>query len=166
MTMNSPLSAKKPEIDERPRVLYLDDDDANLVTFRANFRDQFEVFTSNNPVEAYNLINEHKIQIAITDHNMPSMSGVEFLESIAQDYPDVQRILLTGYTELVPVMEAVNKGKVFRILTKPFNMKEISRMVTEAWDQCKVVFEKEKLIHQLKRQNQQFEFILRQRLLS
>jgi DNA-binding NtrC family response regulator len=164
--MNSPLSAKKPEIDERPRVLYLDDDDANLVTFRANFRDQFEVFTSNNPVEAYNLINEHKIQIAITDHNMPSMSGVEFLESIAQDYPDVQRILLTGYTELVPVMEAVNKGKVFRILTKPFNMKEISRMVTEAWDQCKVVFEKEKLIHQLKRQNQQFEFILRQRLLS
>jgi DNA-binding NtrC family response regulator len=166
MTMNSPLSTKKPEIDERPRVLYLDDDDANLVTFRANFRDQFEVFTSNNPVEAYNLINEHKIQIAITDHNMPSMSGVEFLESIAQDYPDVQRILLTGYTELVPVMEAVNKGKVFRILTKPFNMKEISRMVTEAWDQCKVVFEKEKLIHQLKRQNQQFEFILRQRLLS
>ena len=166
MTMNSPLSAKKPEIDERPRVLYLDDDDANLVTFRANFRDQFEVFTSNNPVEAYNLINEHKIQIAITDHNMPSMSGVEFLESIAQDYPDVQRILLTGYTELVPVMEAVNKGKVFRILTKPFNMKEISRMVTEAWDQCKVVFEKEKLIHQLKRQNHQFEFILRQRLLS
>jgi DNA-binding NtrC family response regulator len=164
--MNSPLSTKKPEIDERPRVLYLDDDDANLVTFRANFRDQFEVFTSNNPVEAYNLINEHKIQIAITDHNMPSMSGVEFLESIAQDYPDVQRILLTGYTELVPVMEAVNKGKVFRILTKPFNMKEISRMVTEAWDQCKVVFEKEKLIHQLKRQNQQFEFILRQRLLS
>ncbi len=166
MTMNSPLSTKKLDLAEKPRVLYLDDDDSNLVTFRANFRDQFEVFTTNNPVEAYNMINEQKIQIAITDHNMPSMSGVEFLESIASDYPDVQRILLTGYTELVPVMEAVNKGKVFRILTKPFNMKEISRMVIEAWDQCRVVFEKEKLIHQLKRQNQQFEFILRQRLLS
>lgn len=166
MTMNSPFSSKKLDLDEKPRVLYLDDDDSNLVTFRANFRDQFEVFTSNSPVEAYNLINEQKIQIVITDHNMPSMSGVEFLESIAMDYPDVQRILLTGYTELVPVMEAVNKGKVFRILTKPFNMKEISRMVSEAWEQCKVVFEKEKLIHQLKRQNQQFEFILRQRLLS
>lgn len=166
MTMNMPQANRMTDVNEMPRVLYLDDDDANLVTFRANFREQFEVYTSNNPVEAYNLISEHKIQIVITDHNMPSMSGVEFLESISRDYPDVQRILLTGYTELVPVMEAINKGKVFRILTKPFNMKEISKMVSEAWEQCKVVFEKEKLISQLKRQNQQFEFILRQRLLS
>jgi DNA-binding NtrC family response regulator len=164
--MNTPHSMQQQEVDEKPNVLYLDDDDANLVTFRANFRDQFVVFTTSNPVEAYNMIGENKIQIVITDHNMPRMSGVEFLESIARDYPDVQRILLTGYTELVPVMEAINKGKVFRILTKPFNMKEISRMVSEAWDQFRQVLEKEKLIHQLKRQNQQFEFILRQRLLS
>jgi ActR/RegA family two-component response regulator len=78
----------------------------------------------------------------------------------------VQRILLTGYTELVPLVEAVNRGKVFRILTKPFNMKEIKQMVTEAWEQTRDVFEKENMIQQLTRQNQQFEFILRQRLLS
>jgi DNA-binding NtrC family response regulator len=166
MMMNMPQANQIPVVDEKPKVLYLDDDDANLVTFRANFRDQFEVFTTDNPVEAYNMISEQKIQIVITDHNMPRMSGVEFLESIARDYPNVQRILLTGYTELVPVMEAINKGKVFRILTKPFNMKEISRMVSEAWEQFRQVLEKEKLIHQLRRQNQQFEFILRQRLLS
>jgi DNA-binding NtrC family response regulator len=164
--MKMPQSIQQTELDEKPKVLYLDDDDANLVTFRANFRDQFIVFTTSNPVEAYNMIAENKIQIVITDHNMPRMSGVEFLESIARDYPDVQRILLTGYTELVPLMEAINKGKVFRILTKPFNMKEISRMVIEAWDNFRHVIEKDKLIHQLKRQNQQFEFILRQRLLS
>lgn len=161
-----PQATQIPAVEDKPKVLYLDDDDANLVTFRANFRDQFEVYTTDNPVEAYNLISEQKIQIVITDHNMPRMSGVEFLESIARDYPNVQRILLTGYTELVPVMEAINKGKVFRILTKPFNMKEISRMVSEAWEQFRQVLEKDKLIHQLRRQNQQFEFILRQRLLS
>jgi DNA-binding NtrC family response regulator len=166
MTMNMPQATQIPAVEDKPKVLYLDDDDANLVTFRANFRDQFEVYTTDNPVEAYNLISEQKIQIVITDHNMPRMSGVEFLESIARDYPNVQRILLTGYTELVPVMEAINKGKVFRILTKPFNMKEISRMVSEAWEQFRQVLEKDKLIHQLRRQNQQFEFILRQRLLS
>lgn len=166
MTMKMPHSIQQTDLDAKPKVLYLDDDDANLVTFRANFRDQFEVYTTSNPVEAYNMIAENKIQIVITDHNMPRMSGVEFLESIARDYPDVQRILLTGYTELVPLMEAINKGKVFRILTKPFNMKEISRMVIEAWDQFRSVLEKDRLIHQLKRQNQQFEFILRQRLLS
>jgi DNA-binding NtrC family response regulator len=166
MTMPVSQSIENMENEEKPKVLYLDDDTSNLVSFRANFRDQFEVFTSSDPVEAYNMINDQNIQIVITDHNMPSMSGVEFLESISRDYPQVQRILLTGYTELVPVMEAINKGQVFRILTKPFNMKEISRMVSEAWDQCRLILEKEKLIQQLKRQNQQFEFILRQRLLS
>jgi FixJ family two-component response regulator len=97
---------------------------------------------------------------------MPSMSGVEFLESISRDFPYVQRILLTGYTDLIPVVEAVNKGKVFRILTKPFNSKEIISMVSEAWENCKDVIEKERQIQMLTRQNQQFEFILRQRLLS
>lgn len=166
MTMQFQSTQKKMELGEKPRVLYLDDDESNLVTFRANFRNEFEVFTSSHPVEAYNMINDQGIEIVITDHNMPSMSGVEFLESISQDYPNVQRILLTGFTELVPVMEAVNKGRVFRILTKPFNMKEISKMVREAWEQCRIVLEKEKTINQLMRQNQQFEFILRQRLLS
>jgi response regulator RpfG family c-di-GMP phosphodiesterase len=166
MQMPRPSDQNKSDISEKPRVLYLDDDDSNLISFRANFRDQFEVFTSNNPVEAYNMIGEQKIQIVITDHNMPSMSGVEFLESIAEHYPEAQRIILTGYTEMVPLMEAVNKGKVFRIIAKPFNMKEISTMVSEAWDQFKIVFEREKMIKQLMRQNQQFEFILRQRLLT
>ncbi|MCC6599357.1 MAG: response regulator [Crocinitomicaceae bacterium] len=167
MTLNSSQSnSDSVEINEKPRVLYLDDDQMNLDAFRANFRDSFTVFTSTTPVDAYHLIEAEKIQIAIADHNMPSMSGVEFLESISSDFPCVQRILLTGHTELVPLVEAVNKGKVFRILTKPFNMKEISGMISEAWKQCRDIMVQEKLIQQLKRQNAQFEFILRQRLLS
>ena len=166
MTMHYSPGNSGSELDQMPRVLYLDDDQGNLDSFKANFRQEFEVFTATNPVEAYNLIDSERIQIVITDHNMPSMSGVEFLESISKDFPYVQRILLTGFTDLVPVVEAVNKGKVFRILTKPFNLKEIAKMVSEAWDQCKDLFEKERQIQQLTRQNQQFEFILRQRLLS
>jgi DNA-binding NtrC family response regulator len=166
MTMHYSPGNSGSELDQMPRVLYLDDDQGNLDSFKANFRQEFEVFTATNPVKAYNLIDSERIQIVITDHNMPSMSGVEFLESISKDFPYVQRILLTGFTDLVPVVEAVNKGKVFRILTKPFNMKEIAKMVSEAWDQCKDLFEKERQIQQLTRQNQQFEFILRQRLLS
>lgn len=166
MTMHYSPGQQEPEVDQMPRVLYLDDDQANLEAFKANFRQNFEVFTASSPVEAYNLIDAERIHIAITDHNMPSMSGVEFLESISRDFPYVQRILLTGFTDLIPVVEAVNKGKVFRILTKPFNMKEIARMVNEAWDNCKNAIEKERQIQLLTRQNQQFEFILRQRLLS
>jgi DNA-binding NtrC family response regulator len=146
--------------------LYLDDDQANLDSFKANFREQFEIYLAANPVDAYNMIDSEQINIVIADHNMPSMSGVEFLESVSKDYPSVQRILLTGYTELVPIVEAVNKGKVFRILTKPFNMKEISAMVIEAWNQFREMTAQQAMIQHLTRQNQQFEFILRQRLLS
>jgi len=167
MSLNHPSSPAQPEVETgKPRVLYLDDDKGNLDSFRANFRDQFEIFTSNNPVEAYNMIESEQIQIAIADHHMPSMSGVEFLESLSMDFPQVQRILLTGFTEMVPVVAAVNKGRVFGVLTKPFNIRDISTMVKEAWTICMDMVQKERMIHQLTRQNQQFEFILRQRLLS
>jgi DNA-binding NtrC family response regulator len=150
----------------KPRVLYLDDDKANLNSFKANFKNEFEIFIADSPIKAYNMIEEHQIQVVITDHNMPSMNGVEFLESISKDYPNVQRILLTGYTELVSVVEAVNKGKVYRIITKPFNLNEIKGIILEAFDNFASMLEKETLISQLQKQNQQFEFILRQKLLS
>ena len=150
----------------KPRVLYLDDDQANLTSFKANFRQHFDVYTSELPIKAYNMIEELDIQVVIADHNMPSMNGVEFFESIASDFPYVQRILLTGYTELIPVVEAINKGKVFRISTKPFNFAEIKSMVLEAYDNFRTMLEKDQLIKKLTKQNQQFEFILRQRLLS
>lgn len=150
----------------KPRVLYLDDDEANLVTFRANFRDQYEIFTATTPVDAYNMIDEHAIQVVITDHQMPSMSGVDFLASVSRDFPEVKRILLTGYSDMVPLMEAINKGRVSAVLSKPFNTVEISKVVHEAWAQFKDMLEKDVLIKQLRRQNQQFEFMLRQRMLS
>ena len=167
MTLGMPIP-QIPEMDPnfKPRVLYLDDDQGNLDSFRANFREQFEIYIAASPVDAYNMIDSEQINIVIADHNMPSMSGVEFLESVSKDYPSVQRILLTGYTEMVPIVEAVNKGKVFRILTKPFNMKEISTMVIEAWNQFREMTAQQAMIQHLTRQNQQFEFILRQRLLS
>lgn len=151
---------------EKPRILYLDDDQSNLDSFKANFRKNFEIHAVTNPIEAYNLIDEHDIQIVVTDHNMPSISGVEFLESVAKDYPNVQRILLTGFTELISVVDAVNRGKVFRIITKPFNLTEIKSMLFEAFDNFSKSIEKDNLIAKLQRQNQQFEFILRQRLIS
>jgi DNA-binding NtrC family response regulator len=153
-------------LDGKPRVLYLDDDESNLVSFRANFRNNFEVFVATTPIEAYRMMEDHGIQVVITDHQMPSMSGVEFLATMSRDFPNVKRILLTGYSEMVPLVDAINKGKVTAVLSKPFNAAEIGQVVIEAWNQFKELFEQEIYIKQLKRQNQQFEFMLRQRLLS
>jgi len=167
MTLNHHKNPVAPiEADSKPKVLYLDQDQGNLDSFKANFRDQFEIITASYIAQAYGLIESEGIQIAIADHNMQGISGVDFLESLSHDFPHVQRILLTGYTEMVPLVEAINKSRVFGVLTKPLNIREISEMIKDAWNQCKDIFEKEKTIRQLVRQNQQFEFILRQRLLS
>jgi FixJ family two-component response regulator len=106
------------------------------------------------------------MQVVLADHRMPSISGVDFLETVARDYPDVQRVLVTGHCDISLLLEAINKGKVGGVLSKPFNPGEISDVVIDAWNRFKEIFEKEIVLKQLRRQNQQFEFMLRQRLLS
>lgn len=163
---NPQPSAPITEVAEKARVLYLDDDAGNLNAFLANFRNDFEVCIAESPIQAYNMIQDQGIQVVITDHQMPSMSGVEFLETLVKDYPRVQRILLTGFSDAIPLVEAVNRGKVFGVLHKPFELERIRQMIDNAWNIFKDERDRDQLIHQLRRQNQQFEFILRQRLLS
>jgi DNA-binding NtrC family response regulator len=150
----------------KPRVLFLDNDESNLVSFRANFRKQFEIFTAISPFEAYNLIEDESIQVVLADHRMPSISGVDFLETVARDYPTVQRVLVTGDCDLNVMLEAINKGRVDGMLLKPFETSEISQVIGQAWNRFKEMLEKDIVVKQLRRQNQQFEFMLRQRLLS
>ena len=80
-------------LDGKPRVLYLDDDESNLVSFRANFRNNFEVFVATTPIEAYRMMEDHGIQVVITDHQMPSMSGVDFLATMSRDSSTTQMTL-------------------------------------------------------------------------
>jgi DNA-binding NtrC family response regulator len=150
----------------KPKVLYLDDIQENLDSFLANFRRDFDVFVTNNPIDAYHIIDQNEIEIVVTDQRMPGMSGVEFLETVARDYPHVQRILLSGYSDFISAVEAVNKGKVYRIIAKPLNVNEIKDLLQEAWNSFKMAIEKDRMIAQLEKQNKQFEFMLRQKLLS
>lgn len=150
----------------KPRVLFLDDDESNLVAFSANFRSQFEIYTTVSAFDAYNLIEDKNIQVVLADHRMPTISGIDFLETVARDYPDVQRILVTGHCDMNLLVEAINKGKVGGVLSKPFNPTEITDVVSDAWNRFREMFEREIVMKQLRRQNQQFEFMLRQRLLS
>lgn len=151
---------------EKPKVLYLDDDVENLKSFAANFRKHFTVLTSSDPEEAMKLISDEGIQVAITDQNMPAMSGVEFLEKLAEDHPDVQRVLLTGQVNPDAMIEAVNRGKVCKIIIKPFNLKEIQGMILDAFENFRRKIERDNMIKKLTKQNEQFEFMLRQYLLS
>jgi response regulator RpfG family c-di-GMP phosphodiesterase len=97
---------------------------------------------------------------------MPQMTGVEFLESILGEYPDPIRILLTGYADMNAVIDAINKGKVFHYLTKPWNEEELDMTITRAYDVYKQRMEEKEMNTQLTVSNEQLEFLLRQKLLS
>ncbi len=97
---------------------------------------------------------------------MPNMTGVEFLESILNEYPDPIRILLTGYADMNAVVDAVNKGKIFHYLTKPWNEEELDMTINRAYDIYKTRMEEKEMTQKLSLSNEQLEFLLRQKLLS
>ena len=147
-------------------VLYVDDEENNLFSFKATFRIKYQVHTALSGDEALKILAEKPIQIIITDQRMPEMTGVEFLEKVLEKYPDPMRILLTGYADMEAVVDAVNKGKIFHYLAKPWNEEELDLTIQRAYD---TYLEKEKLKEtneKLIQSNDQFEFLLRQKLLS
>lgn len=147
-------------------VLYLDDEENNLFSFKAAFRLKYNVFTALKGAEALDIIRNNDIQIIITDQRMPEMTGVEFLEKVIKIKPDPMRILLTGYTDMGAVVDAINKGKIFHYLNKPWSEEELTQTISRAYE---IYLNKKNIIDQkskLEISNEQLEFLLRQRLLS
>lgn len=147
-------------------VLYVDDEVNNLVSFKATFRIKYNVTTAVSGEEARRILDSKPIEIIITDQRMPNMTGVEFLQSIIEQYPDPMRILLTGYADLNAVIDAVNKGKIFHYLTKPWNEEELDMTIKRAYDVYRLRMDEKELTEKLGVSNAQLEFLLRQKLLS
>lgn len=151
---------------EKISVLYVDDEEHNLMSFKATFRIKYKVYTAISGEDAIKIMDEKPVDIIITDQRMPNMTGVEFLESILDRYPDPMRILLTGYADLNAVIDAVNKGKIFHYLTKPWNEEELDMTIQRAYDIYKLRKDEKELTEKLGVTNSQLEFLLRQQLLS
>ncbi len=147
-------------------ILYVDDEMNNLISFKAVFRIKYNVLTAISGEEAIKILRNNLINIIITDQRMPNMTGVEFLESILNEYPDPIRILLTGYADMNAVVDAVNKGKIFHYLTKPWNEEELDMTINRANDIYKTRMEEKEMTQKLSLSNEQLEFLLRQKLLS
>jgi|SRR5690606_607573 len=147
-------------------VLYVDDEANNLISFKATFRLKYKIYTALSGAEAMKIIEQHPIDVIITDQRMPQMTGVEFLEEVIKVNPDAMRILLTGYADMSAVVDAVNKGKIFHYLSKPWSEEELDETIQKAYE----IFSERKKIKEsfseLEITNEQLEFLLRQKLLS
>ncbi|MEK2646714.1 hybrid sensor histidine kinase/response regulator [Bdellovibrio sp. BCCA] len=115
-------------------ILCVDDEIDNVDALERLFRKKFTVLKATSGKEALEVLakNPGPVSLIITDQRMPEMTGVEFLEKTLNSHPETVRILLTGYTDLESVIMAVNKGQIFRYLTKPWDPVDLSNTVEHA----------------------------------
>ncbi|MEI6594114.1 MAG: response regulator [Bacteroidota bacterium] len=153
--------------DKMISILYIDDELNNLQSFMANFRLRYNIHIAISGEEAKNILkNNPEIEIIITDQRMPNMTGVEFLESIIDEFPNPIRMLLTGYADMSAVVDAVNKGKIFHYMSKPWNEEEIIKVVEVAHELYSKKIQEKQFTENVVTVNSQLEFLLRQKLLS
>lgn len=114
------------------KVLYIDDEENNLLAFKASFRRQYEIYTANSAAEGLKVLENLPVEVIIADQKMPNMTGVEFFRSISTSHPDPIRILLTGYTDIAALADAINHGDIYRYITKPWNDLELHNSIKNA----------------------------------
>ncbi|MEC4813558.1 MAG: response regulator [Scytonema sp. PMC 1069.18] len=119
----------------KPKILVVDDEPDNLdLLYRTFYRDYKVLRADSGPAALDLLANEGDVSVIISDQRMPMMSGTEFLSLTATQYPDIIRIILTGYTDVEDLVEAINAGKVFKYVTKPWEAEELKTLVRQALD--------------------------------
>ncbi|MBF0408184.1 MAG: response regulator [Candidatus Riflebacteria bacterium] len=128
---------------EKPKILYIDDERPNLIAFRTMLHDTYEVLIALNTDEAFQLLKTQRIPLVVSDQRMPEITGVQFLEKVAREFPDTVRMLLTGYSDIDAVIEAVNRCQIFFYFKKPWNENEIRLVLSHALNAIEM---KQKLI--------------------
>lgn len=133
----------------RLKLMVVDDEPDNLDLLYRTFRRDFQVFKADGAVSALNLLKtQGEMAVIISDQRMPLMNGTEFLSKTVERFPDTIRILLTGYTDVEDLVEAINSGKVFKYITKPWNPENLKAVVQQAADTYRVLKQR---THELRR---------------
>ncbi|WP_448565046.1 SpoIIE family protein phosphatase [Trichothermofontia sp.] len=120
--------------------MVVDDEPDNLALLYRTFRREFEVFRAESAYIALELLEQYgEMAVIISDQRMPGMNGTEFLSRTVEHYPDTIRIVLTGYTDVEDLVEAINSGKVFKYITKPWDTNELKAVVHQAADTYRAI---------------------------
>ena len=114
---------------ERPRLLFVDDEQRVLNSMRIMFKRQFDLYLASHGAEALDIVKDKDIDVIVADHRMPRMTGVEVLSKVRTLSPRTVRILLTGYADLDAVEGSINESEVFRFLTKPCAPKQLRETI-------------------------------------
>ncbi len=134
-------------LERPPRTLLLVDDETNIVSAlkRLLRPDNYTILTANSGQEGLEILKKNEVDVIVSDQRMPGMTGVEFLGKAKEIYPDTVRIVLSGYTELQSVMDAVNEGAIYKFLMKPWDDKQLRAHIEEAFHRKEMADENRRL---------------------
>lgn len=149
-----------------PCVLFVDDEASNRQAFQSMFRRDFKVIVAADLQEAWSELERHAVHVVIADQRMPGMTGSELLHLVRERHPHVRRMLMTGYSDLQAVIDAVNLGGVSQYIAKPWDPVRVIDAVQRAFADLQREQDKDAYTAQLIETNRQLEFALRQALLS
>ncbi|CAG0983236.1 Cyclic di-GMP phosphodiesterase [Myxococcaceae bacterium] len=133
-------------------VLFVDDELNILRALQRLLRSEpIAVHVATRPEEALEVLRTRPVQVVVSDQRMPGTSGVDLLSAVRERHPDVVRLLLTGFTEMTIAVDAINRGQIYRLLTKPWNDDELRATLRQAFDH-----------YELKRENQRLHALTRE----
>lgn len=161
--------SRRPHITTRteaaalPILLIVDDEKEITTTLADQFRRDYCVKVAGCADEALTILKRHDVSVIVSDQRMPEKSGSELLAEACLINPDAVRILLTGYADLDAVVQAVNEGKIFFYLTKPWNTKEIETIVAKAVEHNLLLRDNRRLVEELRRTNAELEERVKER---
>jgi len=137
------------------KILIVDDEKENLLALQRTLRHLAKIYMAQSAAEALSILEQEKISVIITDQRMPEMSGVELLKKTYKEYPMIVRIILTGYTDIEELIQAINAAHIYRYLTKPWNNEELKFIAKQALERFELQAENVGLNTDLKTKNKE-----------
>lgn len=156
--MNEKERNKKVEdkaINKEINILFVDDETSILNSLRRRFRKTgWNISTAENGADGLEIMQQRKIDVVVSDMKMPEMSGAEFLTEVADQYPKTVRILMTGYSDIESAVEAINKGRIFGYISKPWNDEDLQKTIERGLEIIFLERERDELLVISQKQNE------------
>ncbi len=137
------------------KVLIVDDEASVLSSLRRLLRrEPYDLITAGSGEEALRLLEEQRIPVVMSDQRMPGMTGIELLGEVRNRWPNTIRVVLSGYSAVQTIIEAINEGAVYKFLSKPWNDEELKGNVRQALEQYNLQAENRLMSRQIAKQNE------------
>jgi len=152
-------------------VLLVDDEENILHALKRLLRREgYRILTANSGAEGFKILDKQDVHLVVTDQRMPGMSGTEFLAKVKENYPEVIRVVLSGYTEVDSITESINKGHIYKFMLKPWNDQNVKLEIKQALEQYDLMQVNKKLHiklieknEELKKINENLEMLVKER---